>query len=267
MRGEYDHPDPRVAEELNRKYGGGDDGFSWEHKKMRRRFYVRLSAFFLILFFFVTILGRAFQVFTWPSLDFLSESAELIREPQIQELRKAVVTIEVRRRDGSKIIAGQRGGTGFNISEDGLIVTNRHVVEGAETIIVSFPEDGYFGAESVIYSEEADIAVIDIDGSNLPVLKLSLSGTPSPGDAVTIIGNPLGYPRVAFSGEIVRYTARGEVSVMEIKAPIHPGSSGSPVFDNVHNVVGIIYAVARKDNEEETIGLAVPVKELIKLTE
>ena len=228
---------------------------------------MKLSAFFLILFFFLSIMGRTFQVFTWPSLDFLGESADLVREPHIQELREAVVKIDVRRREGSQIVAGQRGGTGFNISEDGLIVTNRHVVKDAEVILVSFPEHGFFGAGSVSYLEEADIAVIDIDGENLPVVELSLSDEPVPGDAVTIIGNPLGYPRVAFSGEIVRYSYRGAVSIMEIKAPIHPGSSGSPVFDEDFKVVGIVYAVARTENEEETIGVAVPVSELMKLIE
>ncbi len=205
------------------------------------------------------------EIFTWPSLDFLRESHELIEDPEIQQLRQAVVEINIARREGAGIFPEERRGTGFNICEDGLIVTNRHIVEDADSIIATFPQNGKYGAVEKKISAVADLAVVKIEGEGLPVVPLEKLKAPVPGDIVTIIGNPLGYARVVVRGEVTAYHQRGGISVMEIKAPIHPGSSGSPVFNEEGRVVGVIYAVAGNSVEDDIRGLAVSLSELEEL--
>lgn len=190
-------------------------------------------------------------------LDFLTKSGELSKDPSIQNLQRAVVMIKV----------SDRRGSGFNISPDGLIITNEHVIRGSKNLDVSF-QDGSFYSGSVVTSyPDVDLAVVKIDGRNLPWLELKMDAKPAAGDEVTIIGNPLGFTDVVMTGFITGdIKLRGwDVPVMMVKGPIKPGSSGSPVLNSNGQVIAVIFGTINStdtDKKGETMGLAVPTKYL-----
>lgn len=260
---DFDHPDRDLADELNRRYGDtGEEPQDRDYTGERRKLVIRVFAVLIFIVFTFTVFARHLHIFNLPSLDFLKESYELIKDPGIRELRKAVVEVRVARREGTDILDSEYRGTGFNIRDNGLIVTNRHVIENARSIIVTFPDDGSYAAVEWYLSDTADLAVIVLDGSELPAVETEAHEIPMPGDEVLVIGNPLGYTRVVVRGEVKSYRDGKGLSVLQISAPIHPGSSGSPVFNREGRVVGVVYAVASGSEDDDIIGLAVPIGEL-----
>jgi len=217
----------------------------------------KITAAVVFLSFLLLVLSGWLKIFTLPSLDFLARSRDLQKSTEIQTLQKSVVRIEVREK--SAISSLRRSGTGFNISPQGLIITNRHVVEGAGAVFVSFPGAGEFVGTDWIIDQESDLAVIDINAGGLPTLEMTAGDfSPSPGSRVVIIGNPLGFNSVVVEGEVLEYAegSSTSISLMVIAAPIHPGSSGSPVITETGKVAAVIFAsVGREKNIK---GLAIP---------
>lgn len=229
-----------------------------------RSWLVGVVASLLVLGLLSLGLGHTFHLLTLPSLDFLKESRELGRDPFIQELRRAVVQLEV---SGGGFNTNSRRGTGFNIAERGIIVTNRHVVEGASVIAATFREHGTYYATDWAVHPDADLAIVYLAGAELPTLSPVPRELPGIGDSVIVIGNPLGFTNTVMSGTIRSYARiplyadRTPIPVMEIAAPIHEGSSGSPVFNQEGDVIGVIFA--RLPGTERTAGrgLAIPITE------
>lgn len=219
-------------------------------------------ALLLALIFILTLLGKWLAPFAGPAIGFLQESRELSQSQQIKELRKAVVRITAEPARGSH--EGQRQGSGFNLSPEGLIVTNRHLVEEAAYVRVFFPDEGMFITGSWFEAENSDLAVIYLDGANLPVLTIS-SVLPKSGDDLLVIGNPLSYPRIAGEAKLVGFRADRATGFdhMVVEASIHPGSSGSPLFNSVGEVVGVIYATIDHNSEQKKLGLALSSQELL----
>jgi len=225
---------------------------------------VRLGALLLVLIFFLTLTGRWLAVFTGPALTLLRESYALAGEPLVRELRDAVVQIYA---DGTGASgSGRRRGSGFNIEPFGLIVTNRHLVENAALVRVSFSEQGTFLAERWVIYPQADLALVylDLEDSSLPVARLAGNELPQVGEELLVIGNPLQFTRLANRGELagLRGQAGLEDPLLVIRAQLYPGSSGSPVFNEQGAVCGVVFAVARGAEPEEAYGLALPVAEV-----
>ena len=161
--------------------------------------------------------------------------------------------------DGTPI---KTGGTGFLVSKDGLIVTNVHVIEGAQTVEVML--DGRTYPARVRGSDPlTDIALLQIDaGRDLPFLELADSDASRVGDWVMVIGNPLALDKTVTTGII---SAKGrEIGVSDINtfenfiqtdAAINPGNSGGPMVDMQGHAVGVTTAV---NFGAENIGFAVP---------
>ncbi|MBL0027986.1 MAG: trypsin-like peptidase domain-containing protein [Rhodanobacteraceae bacterium] len=161
--------------------------------------------------------------------------------------------------DGTPI---KTGGTGFLVSKDGLIVTNVHVIEGAQTVEVML--DGRTYPARVRGSDPlTDIALLQIDaGRDLPFLELADSDASRVGDWVMVIGNPLALDKTVTTGII---SAKGrEIGVSDIgafenfiqtDAPINAGNSGGPMVDMQGHAVGVTTAV---NFGAENIGFAVP---------
>lgn len=212
--------------------------------------------------FLFSVTGRWLAVFSGPSIAFLRESWALSSDPLVNDLRKSVARISVENRPGSS--EGSLQGSGFNLAASGLIITNRHIVEDAAVILVSFPDKGTFTAREWSVSDQSDLAYIILDGDNLPALELSLDPL-QPGAEILVIGNPLQFARVANRGKLAGYIDSGATYPnLVIEAMVYPGSSGSPVFNLSGYVVGVVFAVLRNTEPSETLGLAVSSAELMR---
>jgi S1-C subfamily serine protease len=165
---------------------------------------------------------------------------------------------------------GTATGSGFVIDEDGHIVTNAHVVEGAESVQVSLGEGGEtFDADVVGADDSTDIAVLQVDApaDQLHPLTLGESESVKVGDPVVAIGNPFGLDRTVTAG-IVSALQR-EISapngftirdVIQTDAPINPGNSGGPLLDSAGRVIGVNSQIeASGGNGNVGIGFAVPI--------
>ena len=125
-------------------------------------------------------------------------------------------------------------GSGFLFSQDGYVVTNYHVVEGASAVEVAMYDGSEYPAQVVGYDATNDIAVLKIDGENLPAASIGQSGSLSIGDMVVAIGNPLGQlaatQTVGYVSGINREVATDStiLSMIQTDAAINPGNSGGP---------------------------------------
>lgn len=258
MRPGTDKYEKEMMDELNRRYGGRDAEKEWESRRSRSRIVLKLLALFVFLLFLAAIAGRWTQVFTWLSFDHLRESAALSGDPLISSLQEAVVLVEVQNVSGAA--TRQSRGTGFNISPEGLIVTNRHLVENAVSIAITFQGRRTIPASIWNWSSESDLALVELKGDDLPSVSLA-NHPPSVGEEVIIIGNPRQFTRLIMKGTTTGHLSLSDTSVstVMIDAPIHPGNSGSPVFNKDGFVTAVVYALARDGGSP---ALAVPVTRL-----
>lgn len=192
-------------------------------------------------------------------LNFWQDSIELIKDPAVIALQEPVVIIS----------ASRNRGTGFNIDPKGTIVTNEHVVRDKQWVDVRFGAGELYRSTSWQSFPQLDLAVLEIAGEHLPTLTLSEEAVPEMGEQVLIIGNPLGFEKLVVQGTVTGMTnlTGWHVPVLMIAAPIHKGSSGSPVLNSDGQVVAVIFATMVKSadtSEEEIIGLAVPIEYLLE---
>ena len=251
------HIDIELVEELNEIH---DDEVEAEviPKSLLRNLSIKLIGLITVLVFILLILGNMFKVFTLPSIDFLAKSRELAQNPEIRQLRESVVVVNA---------VGSQG-TGFNISSTGLIVTNYHVISDARIVYVNFIDGDIYHVKEIESFPEVDLAILNIDGEDLPVIELESEEIPNKGDEVLIIGNPLGFTRVINKGEITGTTRLNgwDKEVFMIEGAIHKGSSGSPVFNDDGKVIAVVFATLRANigNDNGTIGLAVSINHLLE---
>jgi len=156
-------------------------------------------------------------------------------------------------------------GSGVIMSSTGLVLTNHHVINGADAIQVSL-RDGRTTEAKVIGSDsETDVAVLKINLDNLPVITLGLSDAMRVGDIVLAIGNPFGVGQTVTMG-IVSATGRNKLGIntfenfIQTDAAINPGNSGGALIDTQGNLVGINTAIFSKSGGSQGIGFAIPAK-------
>ncbi len=153
-------------------------------------------------------------------------------------------------------------GSGVIISADGIIVTNHHVIENSDEIIVALPDRREFEAEIVGADESSDLAVlrIETDDENLPTLELGDSDTVQVGDLVLAIGNPFGVGQTVTSGIIsadVRTGLSGGAFI-QTDAAINPGNSGGALITLDGRLIGINKAILSRGGGSVGIGFAIP---------
>ena len=154
-------------------------------------------------------------------------------------------------------------GSGFFITADGYLVTNNHVVEGADKITVHTSDDRTFKARVIGRDPATDIAVIKVEASGLPFVSFEERAKPRVGDWVVAVGNPFNLGGTATAG-IVSALGRRNVSgssyvdFMQIDAPINRGNSGGPTFDLNGRVVGVNTAIFSPSGGSVGIGFDIP---------
>ncbi|MDI6827769.1 MAG: trypsin-like peptidase domain-containing protein, partial [Armatimonadota bacterium] len=153
--------------------------------------------------------------------------------------------------------------------KNGFIVTNEHVIENAEQIIVTLPNKQQFEGKIVGADRLSDIAVIKIDGKNLPSLKLSEAPRPEIGSWAIAIGNPFGLQNTVTVGVVSATGRRIETSdgrkiedCIQTDAAINPGNSGGPLCDINGNVIGMNAAIRA---EGQGLGFAISAETIRKI--
>ena len=163
--------------------------------------------------------------------------------------------------------SGGAAGTGFVISSDGVIVTNNHVVEGATKIQAQFSDGTTLTAKVLGRDSSSDLAVIKVDGVNLPTIELGDSDQVQVGDDVVAIGNALALEgglsvtRGIISGlhrEVSTNSGGSLADVIQTDAAINPGNSGGPLVDAQGRVIGINTAIA-DPGSAQNVGFAIPI--------
>ena len=156
-------------------------------------------------------------------------------------------------------------GSGFVWSSDGYVVTNRHVVDGAKEVLVLVKNVGWLPARIVGTDPVVDVALLKVDGANLPALALGNPRTLRVGQWVLSAGSPYRLPR-SFSVGIVSGLDRCDVvnptgyeDYIQTDAAINLGSSGGPLFDAGGRVVGLNTAILSRSGGNQGIGFAVPI--------
>jgi serine protease Do len=164
------------------------------------------------------------------------------------------------------------GSSGFFVTSDGLIVTNKHVVDQKDAEYTVFTNDGKKHTAKVIARDPVlDIALIKIEGSGYPYLTLGNSETLQVGQSVIAIGNALGEFRNTVSVGVVSGLARSITAgtgfgstetldhVIQTDAAINPGNSGGPLLDLSGNVIGVNVAIAQGS---QNVGFALPINSI-----
>ncbi len=200
------------------------------------------------------------QVFSLAAVRFLTISAQLSLNEQVQSYKESIVVVQV---DGRK-------GTGFLISNQGAIITNQHVVEEARRVTVTFPNGGRYEAEVTAVHPEVDLAMLAIGATDRPFLKLAADVAKLPDIPVYVIGNPLFFNGIANEGVTWDILEEREIEMLAILAPIYKGNSGSPVIRRADGqVIGVIYATTsiEVDRENKKVGIAIPVEQIVSWIE
>ena len=175
----------------------------------------------------------------------------------------------------SGVFGGRRGrshtskglGTGFIVDKEGIIITNNHVIEGADEIVVQLSDEKRYPAKVTGRDPRTDIAVVKIDGAkDLKAIPLGDSEALEVGDWVVAIGNPFGLSHTVSAGIVsakgrggndVRLDATGYYNFLQTDASINPGNSGGPLLNLRGEVVGMNTAI--RGDGAQGIGFAIPI--------
>jgi serine protease Do len=172
-------------------------------------------------------------------------------------------------------------GSGFIISADGLVITNHHVVEGAEQIVVTTREGTDYPARVLGEDPLTDIAVLRIEGRDLPVAPLGASHDLVIGEWVVAIGNPFGYllgnSEPTVTAGVVSGVGRNllptsdqagiYVGMIQTDAAINPGNSGGPLVNSLGAVVGVNSSILSRSGGSEGLGFAIPIERALRVSD
>ena len=157
-------------------------------------------------------------------------------------------------------------GSGVIVSRDGYILTNNHVVEDAETVTVTLTDRRELTAKVIGTDPLTDLAVVKVDGTNLPVLQFADSAKAQVGDIVLAIGSPLGLRSTVTMGIIsaigrnvgIVGEGQGYEDFIQTDAPINPGNSGGALINVAGELLGINTAILSGSGGNQGIGFAIP---------
>ncbi|MBW4417796.1 MAG: trypsin-like peptidase domain-containing protein [Myxacorys californica WJT36-NPBG1] len=183
----------------------------------------------------------------------------------VEKTGAAVVRINSSRSRSSNLRQGsvQGTGSGFITRSDGLVMTNAHVVEGADRVTVTLKDGREFTGQVLGADRRTDVAIVKIGATNLPTVSLGNSDQAKPGEWAIAIGNPLGLDNTVTVGIISATDRSGSaiganrrVNYIQTDAAINPGNSGGPLLNQRGQVVGINTAILRG---AQGLGFAIPI--------
>ncbi|MCS0580418.1 DegQ family serine endoprotease [Massilia pinisoli] len=164
----------------------------------------------------------------------------------------------------------QRGvGSGFIISDDGYVLTNAHVVEGADEVVVTLTDRREFKAKVLGSDARSDVAVLKVDARNLPSVRIGDSSKIRVGEWVIAIGSPFNLENTVTAG-IISAKARdtGEyLPLIQSDVAVNPGNSGGPLINMRGEVIGINSQIATLSGGYNGISFAVPIDEVMRVTD
>ena len=158
-------------------------------------------------------------------------------------------------------------GSGFVIDSDGFLLTNHHVVDGAESIIVTFPDKREFKGKVIGSDQRTDVALVKIEGKNLPFLKIGNVTNTKVGQWVVAIGSPFGLENSVTAG-IVSAKGRdtGEyLPFIQTDVAVNPGNSGGPLLNLDGEVIGINSQIYSRTGGFMGISFAIPIDEAMRV--
>jgi len=149
-------------------------------------------------------------------------------------------------------------GTGFFLRSSGLLLTNFHVVEGTDVVGIRLPtsRDILWAKNARGFDEQNDLAVLAVDGGGASTLALGDSDTVKVGEPIVVVGNPEGLEQTVSNGLISGIREFGGRKLLQITAPISEGSSGSPVFNEHGEVIGVVVASLESG---QNLNFAIPI--------
>jgi serine protease Do len=159
---------------------------------------------------------------------------------------------------------GGGAGSGVIVTQDGYILTNNHVVEGASEVNVTLADRREFSAKVIGGDPRTDVAVLKITGDNLPVLPISNSGKVEVGDVALAMGNPFGLGQTVTMG-IISATGRAGLNpenyedFIQTDAAINPGNSGGALVNTSGQLIGINTAILSRSGGNQGVGFAIPI--------
>lgn len=160
-------------------------------------------------------------------------------------------------------------GSGFIIRPNGLILTNAHVVDGAQEVTVKLTDRREFKAKIVGVDKPTDVAVLKIEADNLPVVPLGQPAQSGPGDWVVAIGSPFGFENSVTAG-IISAKSRSlpeetYVPFIQTDVAVNPGNSGGPLFNLNGEVIGINSQIYSRTGGYQGLSFAIPIDVALKV--
>jgi len=182
-------------------------------------------------------------------------------------------------RGSEQVVEGY--GSGFVISPDGVVITNQHVTQGAEQIVVTTRDGRDFPAQIQGEDPLTDIAVLKVDGTDLPTAPLGKSTDLLIGEWVVAVGNPfaylLGNTEPTVTAGVVSAVGRNllpsqgqsgiYVGMIQTDAPINPGNSGGPLANALGEVVGVNSSIFTSSGGSVGIGFAIPIERALRVAD
>jgi serine protease DegQ len=196
-----------------------------------------------------------------------------------QQVQPTVVSIQaltgIKEEQGLSEQQGEVLGSGVILGSKGYILTNAHVVKGADKLIVVVNKEKYFG-KLVGADEKNDIAVLQIPVANLPTPKLGLKRQLKVGELAVAVGSPFGFQQTVTAGVIsalkrsVRVTADSSVAktysnLIQTDADINPGNSGGALANRYGEIIGINSLIYSSNGLSQGIGFAIPIKKALEI--
>jgi serine protease Do len=160
-------------------------------------------------------------------------------------------------------------GSGFILTTDGFVMTNAHVVEGADEVVVTLPDKREFKAKIVGFDKRTDVAVVKIDGTGFPAVKVGDVSRLKVGEWVMAIGSPFGLENTVTAGIVsAKQRDTGDyLPFIQTDVAINPGNSGGPLINMRGEVVGINSQIYSRSGGFMGISFAIPIDEAIRVSE